>query len=164
MVELRVFGLALDEKNQSPVLILKDLAEEKVLPIWIGAMEAMAISLALNKVDFPRPMTHDLLLSAIIGLGAVVSGVEITRVEEGTYFAELVLRLGDEERRIDSRPSDAIALAVRAEAPVFVAEGVLAEAGISSGESQHAVFKTDAAKKWTEELEKISADDFKYKM
>jgi bifunctional DNase/RNase len=127
-------------------------------------MEAMAISLALNKVDFPRPMTHDLLLSAIIGLGAVVSGVEITRVEEGTYFAELVLRLGDEERRIDSRPSDAIALAVRAEAPVFVAEGVLAEAGISSGESQHAVFKTDAAKKWTEELEKISADDFKYKM
>ena len=164
MVELRVFGLALDEKNQSPVLILKDLAEEKVLPIWIGAMEAMAISLALNKVDFPRPMTHDLLLSAISGLGAVVSGVEITRVEEGTYFAELVLRLGEEERRIDSRPSDAIALAVRAEAPVFVAEAVLAEAGIASGESQHAVFKTDAAKKWTEELEKISADDFKYKM
>lgn len=164
MVELRVFGLALDEKNQSPVLILKDLEDVKVLPIWIGAMEAMAISLALNKVDFPRPMTHDLLLSVIIGMGAAISGVEITRVEEGTYYAELVLRLGDQETRIDSRPSDAIALAVRAEAPVFVAEAVLAEAGIASGESRYAVFKTEEAEKWTEELEKISEDDFKYKM
>ncbi|MGE4293130.1 MAG: bifunctional nuclease family protein [Desulfovibrio sp.] len=164
MVELRVFGLALDEKNQSPVLILKDLTDEKVLPIWIGAMEAMAISMALNKVEFPRPMTHDLLLAVISGLGAAVFAVEITRVQEGTYYAELVLRLGDQEKRIDSRPSDAIALAVRAEAPVFAAEAVLAEAGISAGERRYAVLKTEGTDQWTEELEKISADDFKYKM
>lgn len=164
MVELRVFGLALDEKNQSPVLILKDLDEEKVLPIWIGAMEAMAISLALNKVEFPRPMTHDLLLSTITCLGAEVTGVEITRVQEGTYYAELVLHLGEEEKRIDSRPSDAIALAVRAEAPVFAARAVLDEAGIASGESRYAVFKTEGTRKWTEELEKLSPDDYKYKM
>lgn len=163
MVEMHVFGLAMDEKNKAPVLILKDAAEELVLPIWIGAMEAMAISLALNKVDFPRPMTHDLLLLAIEGLGGTLTAVEVVRMEEGTFYAELVIDQGGEERRIDSRPSDAIALAVRCEAAVLVAPDVLAEAAIKSMEGYEEVLKTEEAEKWTEELEKIDPDS-KYKM
>ncbi|MDD4732954.1 MAG: bifunctional nuclease family protein, partial [Desulfovibrio sp.] len=115
-------------------------------------------------VAFPRPMTHDLLLSVIAGLDADVVRVEITDMEEGTYFAELVLDGQSGERRVDSRPSDAIALAVRAEAPVFASAAVLEQAGIASGESRYAVLQTEEAEQWNEELEKLSADDFKYKM
>ncbi len=154
----------MDEKTQAPVLILKDKEDEKVLPIWIGAMEAMAISLALNKVAFPRPMTHDLLLLVISGMDGVVTRVEITRLEEGTFYAELVLDIKGEVRRIDSRPSDAIAVAVRADAPVFVDETVLEEAGAKNPEAYEAVLKTDEAEKWTEELKKLDLDDTKYKM
>ncbi|MEF2146229.1 MAG: bifunctional nuclease family protein [Desulfovibrionaceae bacterium] len=164
MVEMHVFGLALDEKSQSPVLILKDLADETVLPIWIGAMEAMAISLALNKVDFPRPMTHDLMLNVLAALGAELSAVEITRVEEGTFYAELVVRLGDAEKRVDCRPSDAIALAVRVEAKVLAARAVLEQAGTLSSEAPEVVLKSEDADKWAEELDKVSPDDFKYEM
>jgi hypothetical protein len=161
---MQVFGLAMDEHTQSPILVLKNEAQDRVLPIWIGAMEAMSISLAINKVAFPRPMTHDLLLSVIAGLDADVVRVEITDMEEGTYFAELVLDGQGGERRVDSRPSDAIALAVRAEAPVFASAAVLEQAGIASGESRYAVLQTEEAEQWNEELEKLSADDFKYKM
>jgi len=161
---MQVFGLAMDEHTQSPILVLKNEAQDRVLSIWIGAMEAMSISLAINKVAFPRPMTHDLLLSVIAGLDADVVRVEITDMEEGTYFAELVLDGQSGERRVDSRPSDAIALAVRAEAPVFASAAVLEQAGIASGESRYAVLQTEEAEQWNEELEKLSADDFKYKM
>ncbi|WP_449242708.1 bifunctional nuclease family protein, partial [Desulfovibrio sp.] len=109
MVRVEVFGLALDEKSQAPVLILKAVDGERILPIWIGAMEAMAISVALNKVAFPRPMTHDLLLNVLRGLGGQVSRVEVTTVEEGTFFAEIVISKGGETLRVDSRPSDAMA-------------------------------------------------------
>ena len=84
MVEMKVFGLALDEDSQVPVLILKDMAEEKVLPIWIGAMEAMAISMALNEMSLPRPMTHDLLLNMVKGLGGEITAVEVVSLDEGT--------------------------------------------------------------------------------
>ena len=164
MVEMRVFGLALDEKNQSPVLILKDLGEEIVLPIWIGAMEAMAISLALNKVEFPRPMTHDLLLSAISSLGGRVARIDIVRIADGTFYAELVVEQGGTERRIDARPSDAIAVAVRAGAPLFAAPDVLAEAGTTSPGAYQEVLKTEDAERWTEELERLTEDETKYKM
>lgn len=164
MVEMKIFGLVLDEKSQTPILVLKDPTAELVLPIWIGAMEAMAISLALNQVSFPRPMTHDLLLSSIRALGGAVLRVEVTSIEEGTFFAEIVVDQGGELRRIDSRPSDAIALAVRAEAPVFVARAVLDEAGTKTHDEQgQAVLKAEDADKWTEELEKFSVDT-KYKM
>lgn len=164
MVEMKIFGLVLDEKSQTPILVLKDPTAELVLPIWIGAMEAMAISLALNQVSFPRPMTHDLLLNSIRALGGAVLRIEVTSIEEGTFFAEIVVDQGGELRRIDSRPSDAIALAVRAEAPVFVARAVLDEAGTKTHDEQgQAVLKAEDADKWTEELEKFSVDT-KYKM
>lgn len=159
---MKVFGLALDEQSQVPVLVLKDGAGEKVLPIWIGAMEAMAISLALNEVALPRPMTHDLLLLCIQGLEAEVRRVEVVRLEEGTYYAEIEVFQGDKVKRIDSRPSDAIALALRAKAPIFVAEKILEE--VAQDGKATPVLKTEEAEKWNELLDRFSDDDSKYKM
>jgi bifunctional DNase/RNase len=168
MVEMKIFGLALDEKAQSPVLILKDEARDLALPIWIGPVEAMAISLALNAVETPRPMTHDLLVRVVDGLGGVVMAVEVVALREGTFFAEILVaqgELGAEEiRRIDCRPSDAIALAVRAGVPIRVAESVLAEAGTRSLDGAKAEFGGPERDKWSEELEKLSTDETKYKM
>ncbi len=164
MVEMKVFGLALDEDSQVPVLILKDQEEKTVLPIWIGAMEAMAISLALNKVAFPRPMTHDLMLNVLTAMEGKVLRIEVTTLEEGTYFAEIVVRQGEAERRIDSRPSDAIALALRAEAAIHVSEEVLEAAGGAASKYEEPVLKTEDAEKWNEMLEDFDIDDIKYKM
>ncbi|WP_461210782.1 bifunctional nuclease family protein [Desulfocurvus sp. DL9XJH121] len=163
MVEMKVFGLALDETSQVPVLVLKDLDENLSLPIWIGAMEAMAISLVLNEVSLPRPMTHDLLLSSIRELGATVTRVEVVRLEGGTYYAEIETDLDGGKRRIDARPSDAVALALRAQCPIFVARDVLDEVGAEAAESSP-VLKTEDASRWNELLERFSEDDSKYKM
>ena len=160
---MHVFGLAMDEKTQAPVLNLKDELQELALPIWIGAMEGMAISIALNKVEFDRPMTHDLLLLAIEHLGGQLVGVDVTRLEEGTFYAEMVVERGEETLHIDCRPSDAIALAVRCGAVIRVAEAVLDAAGIRSMEGYEEVLKSEDAEKWTEELAKFDPDE-KYKM
>jgi bifunctional DNase/RNase len=159
---MKVFGLALDEQSQVPVLVLKDLEGEKVLPIWIGAMEAMAISLALNEVNLPRPMTHDLLLSCIRHLESDVRRVDVVRLEEGTYFAEIEIARGEGTRRVDSRPSDAIALALRAKAPIFVDEKILEEVA-KEGKGATPVLKSEEAEKWNELLERFE-EDSKYKM
>lgn len=164
MVDVIIFGLALDENSKSPILVLKDEGQGRALPIWIGAMEAMSISMAINKVPFPRPMTHDLLLNAITQLGGTVAAVEVTSLEGGTFFAEIVVNANKEVLRIDSRPSDAIALAVRAECPIRVAEAVIEEAGAPYQEDGEAVIKTEDSDKWMEELGKLSEDDIKYKM
>ncbi len=158
MVEMKVFGLALDEDSQVPVLVLKNEDESRVLPIWIGAMEAMAISLALNGVNLPRPMTHDLLLSAIVGLDGVIQRIDVTSLKEGTYYAEIEVRQGQAVRRIDSRPSDAIALALRAKAPIFVEQAILDEVAATQMETGKPVFKDEDSDKWTELLEKFNAD------
>ncbi|MDO9630525.1 MAG: bifunctional nuclease family protein [Humidesulfovibrio sp.] len=168
MVEMKIFGLAMDEKAQSPVLILKDESRDLALPIWIGPVEAMAISLALNAVETPRPMTHDLLVRLVSGLGGMVTAVEVVALREGTFFAEIVVAQGatgaEEVKRIDCRPSDAIALAVRANVPIRVAESVLAQAGTRSLDGAKAEFGGPERDKWTEELERLSTDETKYKM
>jgi bifunctional DNase/RNase len=164
MIEMKVFGLALDEESQVPVLILKDMEEKAVLPIWIGAMEAMAISLALNDVVLPRPMTHDLLLSMINKLDAQVVAVHVTELTEGTYYADIEVEVEGGIRRIDSRPSDAIALALRAKAPILVAEPVLDQVASESDTASTVEFSNEDSDKWTELLEKFDPDDIKYKM
>lgn len=164
MIEMKIFGLALDEDSQVPVLILKDKAEKQVLPIWIGAMEAVAISMVLNGVQLPRPMTHDLLLKSIEALGGEVRFVDVVRLHDNTYYAEIEVLQGDDLRRIDSRPSDAIALGLRAQVPIRVSEEVLAQI-VEVRENQYqAVLKTEDAQQWNEILEKYSIDDTKYKM
>ena len=132
MVRMEVAGLSLDKKTRAPILILKDLTGEKTLTIWIGAMEAMAISIFLNQVEVPRPLTHDLMLSSIEELGAQLLGVDIVRIEGGTYYAELDVDMQGKRSRIDCRPSDAVALALRAGIPILVAQNVLDEAGTES--------------------------------
>jgi hypothetical protein len=159
-----VFGLALDEDSQMPILILKDASEDIIFPIWIGAMEAMAISMALNKVAAPRPMTHDLILGILEKMGAKLDAVEIISIHEGTYYAELVLNSQTGSRRVDCRPSDSIALALRAEVPIRVSEEVIAlNKTLQKGAFQEVV-KGDDSEKWTDILSKYSLDDIKYKM
>lgn len=164
MVRVEIFGMALDENSKAPILILKDESESRVLPIWIGAVEAMSISMAINKVPFQRPMTHDLMLNVIADLGGEVFSVEIVRIEEGTFYAEIIVTVDGTPRRIDSRPSDAIALAVRAGCPMFVDEAVIDEAGAPFQGNAEAVITTEDSAKWMDELEKLSEDETKYKM
>jgi hypothetical protein len=159
MVEMHVFGLALDEESQVPILILKDKEDTVVLPIWIGAMEAMAISMVLNKVRLQRPLTHDLLLKTIEALGAAVLRVELTSVSEGTYYAALILDLNGKEVRVDSRPSDSIALALRANAPIMALPGLLEAVSTGQDKAFQPVLKDDEADKWTELLAKLDPDD-----
>jgi len=161
---MMVFGLALDEDSQMPILILKDTSEDIIFPIWIGAMEAMAISMALNKVAVPRPMTHDLILGILEKMTSRLEAVEIVSIHEGTYYAELVVHAEAGERRVDCRPSDAIALALRAEVPIRVSEEVIAlNKSLQKGVFQEVVTGEDSDK-WTDILSKYSLDDIKYKM
>ncbi len=164
MIEMHIYGLALDEESQVPVLILKDKEEKQVLPIWIGAMEAVAISMVLNNVRLPRPMTHDLLLQTIESLDGEVRFVDVVRLQDNTYFAEIEVLQGDKLKRIDSRPSDAIALGLRAQVPIRVSEDVLAQIVEVREKQYQAVLKTEDAQQWNEILEKYSLDDTKYKM
>ncbi|MEG6503755.1 MULTISPECIES: bifunctional nuclease family protein [unclassified Desulfovibrio] len=128
MVEMRVFGLTIDPQTKNPIVILREVEGETVLPVWVGAMEAMAVSLVLNKERLPRPLTHDLLLMTLKALKAGLVKVEITDLNEGVFFALLVLQGPGGRVRVDCRPSDAIALAMRAEAPIMVNEDVLRRA------------------------------------
>ncbi|MFW5722404.1 MAG: bifunctional nuclease family protein [Desulfohalobiaceae bacterium] len=164
MLEMQVFGLALDEESQVPLLILKDASEEYVLPIWIGAMEAMSISMTLNKVKLPRPMTHDLMLQSLDTVGVTVDKVAVVELREGTYYAEIFVSRGEESFTIDSRPSDAIALALRAEAPIFVSESVLEQVAEHKEQKVQPVIDSEDAEKWNELLENLDVDDSKYKM
>jgi hypothetical protein len=164
MVKMKIFGLALDEQSQVPLLILKDLEDTQVLPIWIGAMEAMAISISLNKVSISRPLTHDLMLQTLATLGAAVERVEIVDLREGTYYAEIHLVHADRTYLVDSRPSDAIALAVRADAPVYAAQSLLDRVAKQFDQEHEVVLKDEESERWTEFLEKYNIDQTKYKM
>ena len=161
MIEMKVFGLALDEDTQAPVLILKDMEDKVSLPIWIGAMEAMAISLTLNDVKLPRPMTHDLLLTTIGGLGARVVRIAITGLKEGTFYASISLELAGKSLDIDARPSDAVALALRAQAPIFVHPQVFV--ALSEDKAKPAIV-SEEGDKWTDILESYNPEGTKYKM
>lgn len=130
MVSVRIHSLGLDEKNQQPVIILREEDGHRVVPIWIGQAEATAILLAVQGINPPRPLTHDLLLGVITALDYIVERVEITRLEEGTFFAALILRGEERTVAVDARPSDSLALAVRCGCPLFVHEDVMRDAGI----------------------------------
>jgi len=125
MVEMRVFGLTIDPQSKTPIVVLREAGGDAVLPVWVGAMEAMAISLVLNNESLPRPLTHDLLLMTLKAFKAELRRVEINDLREGTYYAVLVLSGAEGRTRVDCRPSDAIALAMRAGAPILVEEEVL---------------------------------------
>lgn len=120
LVDVSVRGIALDEERRHPVVLLKAEDDEEILPIWIGAAEATAIFTAVAGKSFERPMTHDLLKILVDVLEATVERIEITGLQAETYFARIVLKRGDDDFYVDARPSDSIALALRAGAPLFV--------------------------------------------
>jgi len=130
MIEIRVQSLGLDQASQTPVVILQEADGERVLPIWIGPGEASAIAMQLAGMKFGRPLTHDLAASLVRGLGGVLSRVVITRVEDNTYFAEMVITRGDEVISVDARPSDSIAIALRLDCPLFTSDALLAATAI----------------------------------
>jgi bifunctional DNase/RNase len=157
---MTVRGIALDPITNMPIIILKDVDERKALPIWVGIFEANAIALELEKVTTPRPMTHDLLKSVLDGLGVTVRQVIVNDLKDNTFFAVIELNSNGAVINIDSRPSDAIALALRVNAPIFVAENVVAQA--KSVEISEEKEETD---KWKEWLENLKPEDFgKYRM
>lgn len=129
MVEVAVARLGLDGNTNTYVVILREVGGERVLPIWIGQAEAESILLEMNHVKKERPLTHDLCKSLIAGLGGTLRRVQITRVQKATYFAELHIDRETEEYRIDARPSDSIAIALRIPAPIFADESLLAVPG-----------------------------------
>jgi bifunctional DNase/RNase len=125
LIEVTVESLTLDRATQSPVVLLREEGGERALPIWIGAGEASAIHMQLTNFSVGRPLTHDLIVSAIKGLGAVLRRVVITRVEQNTYFAQLELELDGRDVVLDARPSDSIAVALRTESPIYAEESLL---------------------------------------
>lgn len=127
MLEMRVTGLGLDAASKTPVVHLRQVDGEARLSILVGAMEALSISLMLNGEQLPRPLTHDLLLMCLKAMGARLGGVEICDMRDGLYLAALNLRLADKAIRLDCRPSDAVALALRAQAPIFVRSSLLTQ-------------------------------------
>lgn len=163
MLEVRIAGLSLDATTEQPVLLLvaadesvPEGAARRALPIWIGHAEATAILLALQGIEPQRPMTHDLMKSAMEAIGFFVSRVEITRLDEGTFYAALMLRGEDREIAIDARPSDSIALAIRFGCPVYVAEDVFEEAAVSVTE----VDEEEEVERFRDFLDHVDPSDF----
>jgi bifunctional DNase/RNase len=125
-IEVKIRALMMDPNSGTPIIILKDVDSDTMLPIWVGAYEANAIALEIEKIAPPRPMTHDLLRNLIIELGIQVDRVVVTSLRDNTFFAVIEMRLSDGNRLVlDSRPSDAIALALRADCPIYVDEEVI---------------------------------------
>ncbi len=124
-IEVRIRGLMMDPATNMPIVVLKDVASETVMPIWVGIFEANAIAIEIEKVAAPRPMTHDLTRNIIRHLNARLERVVITELKDDTFMAVLWLKQGDEPLTIDARPSDAIALALRSDCPIYVSENVL---------------------------------------
>ena len=149
MVEVTVVKLGLDSVSNSYVVILQEKGGPRLLPIWIGQPEAESIVMEMNKVKAPRPLTHDLCKRLITGLGATLRRIQITRVEENTYYAELHLQLGSDIVQVDARPSDSIAIALRFGAPIFAPEALLTE--MREDESADADEETDEGPSFTVE-------------
>ncbi len=163
MVEMKVEGLTLDPLTNMPIIILKDLEGAKALPIWVGFFEANAIALEIEKISTPRPMTHDLLKSMIQNLKAEVNHILVSDLKDNTFYAIISLAFGGTTLNIDSRPSDAIALALRAKAPIFVEEKVIDAAKsleIPTQGSEKGKPDKDEKRQWKDWLENIKPQDF----
>ncbi|MDR3764747.1 MAG: bifunctional nuclease family protein [Acidobacteriota bacterium] len=158
-IEMRIRGLMLDPTTNMPIIVLKDVNSDAVLPIWVGVFEANAIALEIEKVSPPRPMTHDLLKNAITGLGATVERVVVTALHNDTFYAAVWAQRDGQPIMIDARPSDAIALAMRTDAPIFVEEDVLQSSRVAGGTGGR--ITGDDLRRW---LEGLSDDDLGRKM
>jgi bifunctional DNase/RNase len=159
-VEMKIRGLVMDPVTNMPIVILKDVGGQSVLPIWVGIYEANAIALEIEKVTTPRPMTHDLLKNLLMGLETHVQKVVVSELRDDTFYALIWLERNGEMMSIDSRPSDALALALRVDCPIFVEDEVL-KTSKNTGNSTDKV-SNEELRKW---LENLNDEDMgRYKM
>lgn len=164
-IEMKVTGLTIDPFTSMPIVILKDLQETKALPIWVGLIEASSIATELEKIQLARPMTHDLMKNMLQAIDVKVEKVMITDLKDNTFYAQIVLKRDQTYITLDARPSDSIALALRANAAIFVENGVVEKARQIDLSKELFDEKGAKGQKWAEILEGLSADDFgKYKM
>ncbi len=157
MIQMQLGGLGFDPKNMSPIVLLRDPEERNFLPIWIGMFEAAAIAMELQDFKAPRPMTHDLLTKIVNELKGKVTKIIINEIVDNTFYAliELVAKEGAAPIKIDARPSDAIAIAVRTHVPIFVSEGVMATAKMVNAEKDE-----KEARSFKDFIDNINPDDF----
>ncbi len=163
VIEVKVHGLILEHKSQQNIVVLRELDGERILPIWIGPGEAQAIRRILSEEPFPRPLTHDLLFLAIEGLKAKVTRILIADLRENTFFASIILERDSEVLSIDARPSDSVALGLRAKAPIFVNEKLLQEPPTQEEESEEPpreLSPEEKAEQLRRYLEKLNPEDF----
>src|SRR6516164_6975390 len=159
-VEMKIRGLMMDPVTNMPIVILKDVNSDSVLPIWVGIYEANAIALEIEKVTTPRPMTHDLIKNLLMGLETRVHKVVVNELRDDTFFAVIWLDRDGQAISIDSRPSDALALALRMDCPIFVEEDVLKNSKQATAASDRV--SSEELRKW---LENLGEDDLgRYKM
>ena len=162
--EMTIGGLAMDPSSNAPILILNSVKKEFSIPIWIGLLEAASIASVLQNISFDRPMTHDLFKNVAERLKADVTRIEVCDLKENTFFAKIYFESGDMSFDIDARPSDAIAIALRFGAPIYVDDKVVQRS--KNGEAQPEVLdESEEGKKWAEYLKNLSPEDFgKYKV
>jgi len=158
MQEMVIYGVSFDMVGKQPIVLLKTRKGNKFLPIWIGHPEAAAILMKLQGANTPRPMTHDLLNDMLGELDVACSKVSVTELKENTFYASITLRMDGKEIEVDSRPSDALALAVRTSAPIYAAEDVIAESAI---EFEHEVEdQEEVVEKFKDFLDNVTPEDF----
>lgn len=167
-IVMSVESLSLDPSTRTPIVVLRDTEGKIALPMWIGILEATAIATELDNIEVARPMTHDLLRQAFEELEASVEAVEVSDLKENTFYATIHLRAGDREIQLDSRPSDALALAIRAKCPILVSKKVLEESSVLNQAASPGSASKDLSEvkpeRWSDILERMTPDDFKYKM
>jgi hypothetical protein len=159
-IEMQIRGLMMDPVTNMPIVVLKDMRSDMVLPIWVGIFEANAIALELDKTTTPRPMTHDLLRNVARGLNAAVKKVVVSELKDDTFYAVIWMEQQGETVTLDARPSDAIALALRWDCPIYVHRDVLANSRVAANGTQN--INPDELRKW---LENLNDDEMgRYKM
>jgi bifunctional DNase/RNase len=159
-VEMKIRTLMMDPATNSPIVVLKDAQGSAILPIWVGVYEANAIALEIEKIQTPRPMTHDLLKNLLLGLNVSVQKVVVSDLRDDTFYALIWIEREGQLMSIDSRPSDALALALRVDCPIFVDEQVLKSSKVSNAISERS--NNEELRKW---LETLSDEDLgRYKM
>ncbi len=162
-IEFKIKGLMMDPITNSPIVVLQDTASDTLLPIWVGIFEANAIALQIEKVDTPRPMTHDLMKGLLNQLNAKVTKIVVTELKDNTFYALIFLSVDGRVIAVDSRPSDAIALALRTDSPIYVTDEVIAKSSSNAGATLSSERSSpEDIKQW---LENLNPEDLgKYKM
>jgi bifunctional DNase/RNase len=162
--KVSIAGLTMDPASNTPIIILKTEDDDQAIPIWIGLLEATSIASALQNIKYERPMTHDLFKNFVETQDMAIAKVEVCDLKDNTFYARIYFSTGEETFDMDARPSDAIALALRFDAPIFVEDAVIQQSKISEGDVEVAD-DSEEGKKWADYLENLSPDDFgKYKV